>query len=118
MDYVVVIAARINGVTINFELDTCMSRSVSGSAQIPSFPVQNGDVVSDHMYRDPKQLSLAGSFSLNGRAARNGTDTYTLAHVQSKQFGVDKAWSEYLKNEGLGLKLALSASDALRGSSA
>ena len=54
-------------------LDYLEARSVKSSAQIITQPMQSGDSISDHMYRNPVTISLSGKFSLNGRNWNNST---------------------------------------------
>lgn len=42
------------------------------SSDITSYPLMNGDVLSDHMYTKPKSISLEAIFSLNGKGVLNG----------------------------------------------
>lgn len=41
--------------------------SISMSTNITSYPLINGDVISDHKYDNPISISLSGKFSLNGK---------------------------------------------------
>lgn len=54
-------------------LDKVEAPTVSLSTQISSYPLINGDVISDHKYDMPANVSLKGSFSMNGRF----NDTFT-----------------------------------------
>lgn len=47
-------------------LDTITGTSVNGQAQVTNQPMANGEVIGDHMYNEPKTLSLSGTLSLNG----------------------------------------------------
>lgn len=48
-------------------LDVVESVSVNLTTNITSYPLVNGDVISDHKYDEPASVSLRGVFSLNGR---------------------------------------------------
>lgn len=47
-------------------LDTIEEPTVSGSATITSQPMVNGDMISDHIYHQPKTFNINGVLSLNG----------------------------------------------------
>ena len=48
-------------------LDTQENKSVQATSTIAQQPLQSGDTMSDHMYRDPTTFSISGMFSLNGK---------------------------------------------------
>lgn len=48
-------------------LDKVDSPKISMQSNITSYPLLNGDVISDHKYDMPISISLSGTFSLNGR---------------------------------------------------
>ena len=83
--YRVVIVAKLNGVERFFDLDVCTGRSVNSNAQIASYPIQNAETVSDHMFRQPRTMSLSGTFSLNGRSAFENQNWYTLENITQTQ---------------------------------
>lgn len=47
--------------------DLLNTPSISMTTNITSFPLINGDVISDHKYDNPISISLSGKFSLNGK---------------------------------------------------
>ena len=47
-------------------LDSVSDTSISGNATITEQPLVSGDVISDHMFRNPKTMSFSGNISLNG----------------------------------------------------
>ena len=67
MEYRTVIGAKLNGRLCYFDLDTCTEKSLSSTATVPQYPVEDGVTVADHMYRNARTLTLSGSFSLAGR---------------------------------------------------
>lgn len=48
-------------------LDTQEEKTVRSTATIATQPLQSGDTMSDHMYRDPNAFTIRGMFSLNGK---------------------------------------------------
>lgn len=102
--YKVVIGAQLNGVTAYFDLDTCVARSLTSSATVTSFPIENGLSASDHMYRNPRTFTLSGTFSLN-RGGHRIVDSYTMDAIQSwHPEGGTVSWEDWLQNEGAALK--------------
>lgn len=109
MAYRTFIGANINGNTVYFDLDTCTERSVSSNAVIPQYPVESGVTISDHMYRNPRTLTLSGSFSLN-RGADDKQEMYTLTSIM--QDWPQDARQAWLDADGAELK-GLNANDRL-----
>lgn len=102
--YKVVIGAQLNGVTAYFDLDTCVARSLTSSATVTSFPIENGLSASDHMYRNPRTFTLSGTFSLN-RGGHRIVDSYTMDAIQSwHPEGGTLSWEDWLQGEGAALK--------------
>lgn len=102
--YKVVIGAQLNGVTAYFDLDTCVARSLTSSATVTSFPIENGLSASDHMYRNPRTFTLSGTFSLN-RGGHRIVDSYTMDAIQSwHPEGGTVSWEDWLQDEGAALK--------------
>lgn len=102
--YKVVVGAKLNGVTAYFDLDTCVARSLTSSATVTSFPIENGLSASDHMYRNPRTFTLSGTFSLN-RGGHRIVDSYTMDAIQSwHPEGGTLSWEEWLQGEGAALK--------------
>ena len=52
-------------------LDTINERTIDGSNTTPSQPMQNGDSISDHTYRNPNEMSISGEFGLNSSQVYN-----------------------------------------------
>ena len=48
-------------------LDLVKNKSNSSDITLAQQPLQNGDVITDHMYRNAKTFTLTGEFSLNGK---------------------------------------------------
>lgn len=75
-------------------LDTVYDTSIMLNSTITEHPVVNGDVIADHIYKNPATLSLRGSFGLNGKMATiTSNDGAKLANLQST--------FEMLKDEGI-----------------
>ena len=107
MAYRTFIAATINGNKCYFDLDTCTERSLTSNATIPQYPVESGVTISDHMYRNPRTITLSGMFSIN-RAPT--ADCYTLTNITNGT--VDRSsWSKFFTGEGKDLKQLPSGSD-------
>lgn len=65
-DFAVVIGFKFNNEEYqSIVLDTVGDVSVGGSSRITEQPVVSGDLISDHMYTEPKTLNLSGSISIN-----------------------------------------------------
>ena len=79
-------------------LDTQDDKQVTASAQIASQPLQDGDTMSDHMYREPVTVSLTGSFSLNGKNWND--DSYNFISKGDRLTNIQEAFEQIL-NEGL-----------------
>lgn len=56
-------------------LDTINERTIDGSNTTPSQPMQNGDSISDHTYRNPNEMSISGEFGLNSSQVYNLNNT-------------------------------------------
>ncbi len=54
---------------ISIILDTVNDTSISASSTVTEHPTLNGTPMADHMYKNPIDISLNGTFSLNGKKA-------------------------------------------------
>ena len=79
-------------------LDIQEDKQVTATAQIASQPLQNGDTMSDHMYREPITVNLSGSFSLNGKNWND--DSYNFISKGDRLTNIQEAFEQIL-NEGL-----------------
>lgn len=105
-EYTVAIKAPINGVDAYFYLDTCTARTLTSHATIAQFPVQSGETISDHMYRDAQNLELSGKFSNQGSATLKETPetAYNKYSWQNKNSNID--WQAFYSSaEGKGLNV-------------
>ena len=103
-EYRVVVGAKLNGNLCYFDLDICTERSVTSSATIPQFPVQDGVTISDHMYRNPRTLSLTGRFSLAGKSNSEGSNLYTRDHIIGTNKSGEKPWERWFEEDAGELK--------------
>lgn len=72
-------------------LDNVNATSLSLSSTITTHPVLNGDMISDHMYKNPPTMSVSGEYSLNGNTKISGVSS--LSSFQTL--------FERIKNEGV-----------------
>lgn len=54
---------------ISIILDTVNDTNITASSTVTEHPTVNGTPMADHMYKNPIDLSLTGTFSLNGKKA-------------------------------------------------
>ena len=54
---------------ISIILDTVNDTNITASSTVTEHPTVNGTPMADHMYKNPTDLSLTGTFSLNGKKA-------------------------------------------------
>lgn len=79
-------------------LDTQEERTVKASAVIAKQPLQNGDTMSDHMYREPTEFTITGAFSLNGKNWDD--DSYDFMRKGDRVTNVQEVF-EYIKDNGI-----------------
>lgn len=111
-EYRTVIGAKLNGRLCYFDLDTCMSKSLNSNATVAQYPVEKGDTVSDHMYRNARSLNLSGSFSLAGRNSYEKNNLYTKDNIIGELEGGNKSWEKWFEEDAGELK-DLSSSNRL-----
>lgn len=93
-------------------LDNIDDRQVQSSAKIASQPMQSGDTISDHMYREPDVYTVSGIFSLNGM---NWNDnSYNFIQSGDRLTNIQNAF-ETIKDQGLLCTLITLNTDALPG---
>lgn len=82
-------------------LDTCHEKHVEGSSTIPTHPLQNGNTMADHMYRNPDTFSVSGSFGMFGKYAND--KNYDSIDIESDPGRLAKIQSvfEYIKDNGI-----------------
>lgn len=92
-------------------LDKIDDRQITASATIASQPMQSGDTISDHMYRNPDEFTVSGTFSLNGM---NWNDnSYDFIQQGDRLTNIQHAF-EKIKDEGILCTLITLDSDALQ----
>ena len=65
-DIAVQITCRLDGELKRIILDTVNDVDVQLDSTITNHPIVNGDVIADHMYKNPITMNIPGVFSLNG----------------------------------------------------
>ncbi len=78
-------------------LDTQEDKNINADATIAQQPLQSGDTMSDHMYRNPTQVSISGMFSLNGKNWDD--DSYNFIEAGDRLTNVEQVF-EQIKDEG------------------
>lgn len=81
-----------------FPIDYLNDRDVNANSHVATQPMQRGDYMADHMYRDPVTLNLSGQFSMNGRNWNN--KSYEFMSTNNRLTDVQKTF-EYIKNNGI-----------------
>lgn len=104
MEYRTVIGAKLNGRLCYFDLDTCTEKSLSSTATVPQYPVEDGVTVADHMYRNARTLTLSGSFSLASRNSYENNNLYTKDNIIGELKGGDKSWDRWFEEDAGELK--------------
>ena len=79
-------------------IDYLDDRSISADSRIVTQPLQSGDTMSDHMYREPVKITLKGKFALNGRNWNN--DSYNFMFQNDRLTTIEYVF-EYIKNAGI-----------------
>lgn len=65
-------------------IDTIEETDISLSSTLTTHPVANGDLIADHMYKEPLSLTLKGTFSINsGSLFQIDGKMPTLSRIQS-----------------------------------
>ena len=103
-----IIYVTIDGIRRTLYLDTCMEKRINASATIPTQPLQDGNTVSDHMYRNPDEFSINGTFSEFGRYENDSNNEHGFYNEYNRIAGkgIDKVTAvqtvfERIKDEGL-----------------
>lgn len=73
-------------------LDTQEDKTVNASATIAQQPLQDGDTMSDHMYRNPITLSISGSFGINGKNWND--DSYNFKEKGDRLTNIQEVFEE------------------------
>lgn len=84
MEKRLVIAVTIDEEKRYLDLDTINVVSVDLTSVVSTYPLVEGDSISDHMYRQPGTISISGTFSTNGRfSTLNYTGLSRLKAIQN-----------------------------------
>lgn len=67
--------------------------SITTSSTITSHPIVSGDMISDHMFRDPITIKVSGTISIHGDSYSTNFGNLTLAQMQTE--------FEKIKNSGI-----------------
>lgn len=81
--------------------DKVDSLSVQSTSQITSYPLLTGDIMSDHKYDEPKNISISGTFSLNG----NFNNTFVMAGNKQDRLKNIETYFEALQKYGITMSL-------------
>lgn len=65
-DIAVQITCQLDGELKRIILDTVNDVDVQLDSTLTNHPIVNGDVIADHMYKNPITMNIPGAFSLNG----------------------------------------------------
>lgn len=79
-------------------LDTQEEKSITANSVIAQQPLQSGDTMSDHMYRNPVEFSISGKFSLNGKNWND--DSYNFFQKGDRLTNIQETF-EFIKNNGI-----------------
>lgn len=101
--YQLVIGANFVGKTYAYlYLDTCMEKDITSSAHIPTQPLQDGNTIADHMYRNPDEYTISGVFSLYGKYGNDKRyDNMPIISDQGDRLGNIQSVFEYIKDNGI-----------------
>lgn len=78
-------------------LDVQDDKNINGSAEIAKQPLQDGDTMSDHMYRNPVTINLAGAFGINGKNWND--DSYNFMEKGDRLTNIEEVF-EFISNNG------------------
>lgn len=99
--YQLVIDCHCNDGTIKrLFLDTCTEKRITVSAQLASQPVQDGRVISDHMYSNPDEYTISGTFSLYGNIRYEYDDFPEVGASTDRLTNIQNVF-EYIKDNAL-----------------
>ena len=80
--YNLVVRCDMDGETKDFMFDYVEDTSTTVSSEITTHPLVNGDIIADHMYNNPIDMSFSGTFSLFGNKKYNFGTSDRLANIQ------------------------------------
>lgn len=71
----------VNNIERNLELDVCSSKNISSSSTITQYPLQDGSILSDHMWRNPDVFTVTGSFGLNSKKTYENNNSFSQENI-------------------------------------
>ena len=77
-------------------LDVQEDKQINASATIAQQPLQDGDTMSDHMYRNPVTLNISGSFGINGKNWND--DSYDFMEKGDRLTNIQEVFENILNN--------------------
>lgn len=77
-------------------LDIQGDKQINASATIAQQPLQDGDTMSDHMYRNPVTLNISGSFGINGKNWND--DSYDFMEKGDRLTNIQEVFENILNN--------------------
>lgn len=110
-DFAVIIGYQFDNEEYNsIILDTIEDVRVSSNSRVTEQPVVDGDIISDHMYRDPSTMTVNGTLSLNGSKV-------TVVNGKGSKLANFQELFEKIQKEGVKcdiIKLSLKNEDDIR----
>ena len=79
-------------------LDVVKTKNINASSTITNQPLQSGDTMSDHMYRNPTIFNVSGTFALNGENAND--ISYGFIGKENDRLTQIETLLEKIKDEG------------------
>lgn len=103
---IVQISFTMDGVPQRILLDTVEATQITTSSTITTHPLTNGDIVADHMYKNPITLQLNGSFALSNNGSqqvyyKNLNRTLQSQLISTTNMLTVEALFERIKNEAI-----------------
>lgn len=100
------ISFTMDGVPQRILLDTVEATQITTSSTITTHPLTNGDIVADHMYKNPIILQLNGSFALSNNGSqqvyyKNLNRTLQSQLISTTNMMTVEALFERIKNEAI-----------------
>lgn len=82
-------------------LDLQEEPTITASATLCQQPLQSGDTMTDHMYRNPTTIQLSGMFSLNGSNVLNKDTSYNFFQTSQDRLTAIQEIFEKIKDDGI-----------------
>lgn len=97
-EYRLVMCTILDNTQYYFEFDTISEVSISTDSELTTHPLVTGDILADHMYRNPAKMTVRGKFSLQGHKR------YNYQGGGNRLSNIETIF-ERIKNEGILSKL-------------